>query len=307
MGTKPDTWMPFYIGDYLADTLHLSRDQHGGYMLLIIAYWRNGAPLLDDDGYLGAITKASAAEWKKLRPVLSRFFTVTDGHWSHKRIDKEIAKAANRSNERSNAGAKGAAKRWQKDSLAIAEPLANAQQNDAQSPLDVSSLRSETNARGARSAAKAEFEAWWKEYPHKVAKGGAETKYLAARKLVSAETLIEGVKRYVANKPPHIDWCGPAVWLHNRRWEDEPAFVKREDEAPAATGTDRIAEFWKGFEDPDRVKREPQWAIRLCDWASGGFWMSQFGRRPDDPNCSAPPQMRAWAIKKAQSDFGEAA
>jgi uncharacterized protein YdaU (DUF1376 family) len=143
--------MPFYIGDYLADTLHLSRDQHGGYMLLIIAYWRNGSPLIDDDGSLGAITKSAPAEWRKLRPVMARFFIVKDGYWHHKRIDHELGKAKHRTEERSNAGAKGAAKRWQTDSSAIAKPMANASQNDG--PLQSQSQEEEKSSlSGAKKA-----------------------------------------------------------------------------------------------------------------------------------------------------------
>lgn len=141
MTKRPDTWMPLFVGDYLADTMHLTRDQHGGYMLLIFAYWRSGAPLLDDDGTLSAIARATLAEWKKLRPVLVRFFAVSDGSWRHKRIDKELERAAKRTAERSKAGTNGAAKRWQTHDKKIAEPSPSHKQNDAS--LHSSSLRSE--------------------------------------------------------------------------------------------------------------------------------------------------------------------
>lgn len=138
-GPRSDTWMPWYIGDYLADTMHLTRDQHGGYLLLIGAYWRRGGPLPDNDGHLAGITRASPVEWRKLRPVLAEFFEVIDGLWKHKRIDEERTRAETNTGKRAKAGATGAANRWHKDSNAhgkpIAMPLANASQNDGPSPL----------------------------------------------------------------------------------------------------------------------------------------------------------------------------
>ena len=87
---KTDLWLPLWVGPYLADTQHLTRDEHGGYFLLLLAYWRNGGPLLDDDKRLASITKSTAKEWKKLKPILSEFFTVADGRWTQKRMEKEI-------------------------------------------------------------------------------------------------------------------------------------------------------------------------------------------------------------------------
>ncbi|HLJ64142.1 MAG TPA: DUF1376 domain-containing protein [Stellaceae bacterium] len=120
--------MPFYIGDYLADTLHLTRDQHGAYILLIFAYWRRGRPLPDDDGQLAAIAKAAPAEWRRgLRAALAPFFRIADGEWHHKRIDFELARAQSVSQARARAGAKGAAK-------GAAKRLQNDPQSQSQSP-----------------------------------------------------------------------------------------------------------------------------------------------------------------------------
>lgn len=134
-----EAYMPLFIGPYLADTMHLSRDQHGGYLLLLMAYWREGGPLPDDDAFLASVTKCSAAEWRKMRPVLARFFQIVDGRWTQKRADVEIARAIELKTKRTEAGETGAKKRWQTHSKRIANASQKVWQNDAISPLTVSS------------------------------------------------------------------------------------------------------------------------------------------------------------------------
>lgn len=96
MSNRPDSFMPLFIGDYLADTMHLTRDQHGGYLLLIMAYWRQGRPLANEDETLAAISKSSLVEWAKLRPLYAPFFQISEGLWRHKRVDQELEKASKR-------------------------------------------------------------------------------------------------------------------------------------------------------------------------------------------------------------------
>jgi uncharacterized protein YdaU (DUF1376 family) len=110
---KVKVWMPLFIGAYLADTQRLSTEQHGAYLLLIMDYWMNGAPA-DDDEELAQITKLSLSAWKKTKVKIVKFFTLTDGHWFHKRIEKEL-KDAKANKEKAVTKAKNAAeKRWGK-------------------------------------------------------------------------------------------------------------------------------------------------------------------------------------------------
>lgn len=81
---KTDIWMPLYIGDYLADTIGLSDEQHGRYLLAIMAYWKKRGPLPDIEAK--SILKSDAKQ-------LERFFRVSDGFWRHERIDKELSQA----------------------------------------------------------------------------------------------------------------------------------------------------------------------------------------------------------------------
>lgn len=46
--SKPDTWMPLYIGDYLQDTTRLSTEQHGAYGLLLDRYYGTEAGIPAD-------------------------------------------------------------------------------------------------------------------------------------------------------------------------------------------------------------------------------------------------------------------
>lgn len=111
---KVDAWMPLWIGSYLADTMTLTTQQHGAYLLLLFAYWRNRGPLDDDDEDLASIVKASASEWKKLRAKLTKFFTIEGGTWAHTRADKELAAAGLRKAAAVSKAKAGAEARWGK-------------------------------------------------------------------------------------------------------------------------------------------------------------------------------------------------
>lgn len=158
MTSKPDDWMPLHIGVYLADTTHLTRDQHGAYLLLIMAYWRKGAALPDDDGQLAAMAKASPAEWRKMKGVIGGLFIIENGRWMQKRCEEELEKARTLMAAKSKSGKEGARRRWhsdgkpngEQDGKVIAEASGSDRQTDAPStknqehlPSEESSLRSD--------------------------------------------------------------------------------------------------------------------------------------------------------------------
>lgn len=94
-----EKWMPLYIADYLADTSRLTLEQHGAYLLLIMDYWRNGAPP-DDPVILARIVGASPEQWRAIAPVLHSLFhdEIRGGSkvWAHKRIDEELKRLDDR-------------------------------------------------------------------------------------------------------------------------------------------------------------------------------------------------------------------
>ena len=104
-------YMKLYVADYLADTLSLTRDQHGAYMLLLMAMWRASGKLPAADANLAAITKSTAKEWAALKPVILPFFTVKRGVVTHKRVAQELAGYETTSRKRSEAAKRGIEKK----------------------------------------------------------------------------------------------------------------------------------------------------------------------------------------------------
>ena len=103
MSKKTDLWMPLYIGDYLADTGHLSTTQHGAYLLLLMHYWRK-QELPADDKQLAAIAKLPLRIWLDIKETIQAFFY--EG-WKHKRIESELERRREVSAKRSAAGFRG--------------------------------------------------------------------------------------------------------------------------------------------------------------------------------------------------------
>lgn len=92
-------WMPLYVADYLADTMHLTAAESGAYLHLIMHYWANDG-LPDDDRKLARIARMTDREWIKARATIREFFN--EG-WRHQRIDEEVSKSREISNKRKSA------------------------------------------------------------------------------------------------------------------------------------------------------------------------------------------------------------
>ena len=107
-----DQWMRFHVGDYLADTMHLTTFQHGIYLLLIMHYFKRGE-LPDDEAALARIAKVSVYHWRRSAPaVLALFYRDSESHYRHLRCDSERERARELSEKRRVAGKQGAMGKW---------------------------------------------------------------------------------------------------------------------------------------------------------------------------------------------------
>lgn len=263
--TKSDTWMPLYIGDYLADTMHLSGAEHGAYLLLIIHYWRTG-PLPDDDRKLSAIARTGRKEWDGgIGETVRAFFHAENGLLRHKRVDAEIANTEQMTAQRSAAGKASAAAKALKreaqrqvndrsttvenplevcsDFRATPSPSPSQSQEERKEELSPSSpsLAAMSSAQPDRTPAtpavrvqdSAEFSQFWQKYPRRVGKGAARPAFAKARKSASFEAIMAGLDRPWPTDPRYVPH--PATWLNQQRWTDE---IDRADPVLRAAGLD---------------------------------------------------------------------
>lgn len=103
-------YIQLYVADYLADTMHLTTEEHGAYLLIIMNYWQTGRPI--PKKRLASVARISNDRWISVEDTLSEFFTETEqGTWIHARIEDDLAKVASKSTQASAAGKRSAAKR----------------------------------------------------------------------------------------------------------------------------------------------------------------------------------------------------
>ena len=87
---SPPPYMRLYIADYLGDTTHLSTEEHGAYLLLLMSAWRSGGRLPLDDVMLAKLVKLPPRSWAKIKPNVMAFFQRRGSSYTHKRIAKEL-------------------------------------------------------------------------------------------------------------------------------------------------------------------------------------------------------------------------
>lgn len=95
-------YMQLYIADYLADTMHLSTEEHGAYLLLMFNYWQTGRAI--PKNRLAKIARVSSERWGAVEESLSEFFIDNGTEWIHERIEDDLAAVRETLAKRSAAG-----------------------------------------------------------------------------------------------------------------------------------------------------------------------------------------------------------
>lgn len=113
--------MPFFVDDYARDTAHLTLEEHGAYLLLLMSMWRHKGSIPDDDKGNARLLGLQPRAWLRLKPRLMPFFetygppdarTVTQ-----KRLQKVWNYAVENSRKQSTKGKLGAKARYEKNQI----------------------------------------------------------------------------------------------------------------------------------------------------------------------------------------------
>ena len=232
----------FYQGEYLNDTQHLTREQHGSYLLLLMSYWQSGKALNNKNGRLAVIAKMTQEEWAREESIYAEFFDVEGDIWHHGRCEFDLDRVRKKSKQASYAGRKsaeskkGTPKELQKES--------DGTPNYA--PIDDLELKPERGINGRSTAVEKSangtptmdgsmdgsmkeknfvqisFGRFWDIYPRRDGKKKAQEAFEKALKKTDIETILAGVTRYVAFlKTTTQQTAMAATWLNGERWNDE--------------------------------------------------------------------------------------
>jgi uncharacterized protein YdaU (DUF1376 family) len=84
-------FMPLYVGDYLADTVHLNGAESGAYLHLLMCMWRADGSLPNDDAKLARFCKITPQQWDRVRTTVLEFFEVEGDRLTNRRLTKELS------------------------------------------------------------------------------------------------------------------------------------------------------------------------------------------------------------------------
>jgi uncharacterized protein YdaU (DUF1376 family) len=268
--------LPFWTDAYLSDTRHLSAEQHGAYLLLLMEAWRRPTCTLpDDDEMLARLACMSAERWAVNRETVMAFWTY-DGRrkeWSQLRLTDEREYVRQKSLSQRHK----AAKRWNKTRKGNAVAMPEGMPDECPLPTptivdtNVSTL-SETKAKPkgkgrAGNSYTPEYETFWKTYPSTIGQtkmdGFKAWQKLTAEQQAQAMASLPSYAKLLRDNPTRVVKHVQG-YLNGRMFESFAA-------------TDPQQADW-----PKRLTFGRQWK----QWPA-----HQWGPMPGHPGCKVPPTL----------------
>ncbi len=239
-----DIWFPFYYGDYLKDTMQLSAERHGIYLLLMIHCWQN--EFIEDDIESISMIAKVLEDSKSLHYILDKYFVKNDNKYYQNRITKELKCAKENKKKRTEKAKKAAGARWNKDATSNAPSIPQAMPEGMPEPCPSSSSSSSQSSLSTKSPRK-EPKHKHGEYKHVLLTENEYIKLLA--EYSNAEDMITNLDEY-------IETSGKVYKNHNlvlRKWEKSKKTEKKPGQTPEQELEARRADIRKRMAESKRM------------------------------------------------------
>ena len=241
-------YMRFWVGDYLGATSHLSAEEHGAYLLLLMAAWRSDGGLPSDEQRLARIARVDGQRWGAVWEAIGGFFVADGEHFRNRRLSEELT-SAKADKDSAVAKAKAAAeKRWgtQKDAPSHAPSIASSNaprmpqamlggmleqcQSESESESDLKlrllsdspTCKPKAKTRTAMTVAQRGI---WEGCPQMGRTRSSQKKLAKAWDEQECEAdsmaIVRGLVDWIANGESKF-FPGIHTWIADRRWENPP-------------------------------------------------------------------------------------
>ncbi len=212
---KTDIWMPIYIGDYLKDTMHLSAEEHGCYLLILMEMWNKDGWIPASAKYLSRVARVDVEKWsKEIAPVLGPFFREDEAGITQDRLLKEVIKAKNKRLAAQQSGLLGGRPK-KPNGLPKRNRTVNQTGNRMGNPRESSSPSpSEEEKKTVLS-----FSEFWSIYDKKVGKATTEKIYSKVKEKDRTVIFLQ-LSRYIASTSEIKYRKNPATYLRQEAWND---------------------------------------------------------------------------------------
>lgn len=224
--------MPMYWDAYLADTTHLTTEEHGAYLLLLAAMWRRNGEVPDDDRDNARILGLTPAKWRKVKARLTATIdglSVENGTISQKNLRKIWENTQEKIEKNRQNGAKGGRPKSSKNS-GIAKANGSVSVNPNKSIPEPEPEPEDKILRICvdHSTRDRFFADFWEAFPHRggVKKDRKKAKAIWDRIDKSGKhdlaRIVERARAYRGDGAVLEGYGkGPVPWLNGQCWEDE--------------------------------------------------------------------------------------
>ena len=220
--------LPLFTDAYIADTVHLSHEEHGLYLMLLMTVWRSPECKIPNDmEWIKRRLRASDEQMEKyVKNILDEVFSSTGNYIFQKRLRDEFEYVKTKS-KKCSASAKS---RFLKEK--------HISERNAPIPIPIPIDTNVSNINPQKAKKEDKFEQWWKQYPRRVGKGDSRREFARAIKKIGFEELMSATLKYSMSvqKMDQGFIPYPQRWLKNERWSDEHESIASERKSAKSSG-----------------------------------------------------------------------